>query len=115
MEPSQLILSTLILIIPSLAAFFASIYYVSKKNNLISKFLLLGSFLICGILNFIVYLMPYLIQENVISSEKVMIPTLTIASIGFIIFFISFFFHIRKIVKDEKIKIDINELNNIGK
>jgi len=115
MKTTELIISTLVLIIPSLAALFASIYYVIKKNNLISKFLLLGTILISGILIFIVYIMPFLIEENIISSENVMMPTLVIASIGFITFFISFFFHILKIVKDEKEKHIINEFNSIGK
>ncbi|MFY0631477.1 MAG: hypothetical protein JXR05_13925 [Flavobacteriaceae bacterium] len=115
MKTEELILTTIILIVPNLLALIASIYYVKKKNNLISKFLLAGSFLMFITFCFIFYVMPSLRNNNIIQNDDFMVVSLVMASIGYMTFFITFFFHIRKIVKIEKIRNDKDELENIGK
>lgn len=114
MKTTELFLVSIILIIPTLLAFIASILYVKRKNTIISKFLLLGSFFILATLTFVFYIVPTLTRSGYSYSNEFLILAVVSGSIGYISFFITFFFHIQKILKEDKLKNDKDELNNIG-
>lgn len=112
METNQLLLVTIILIIPTLIGFIGSVIYVKKKNTIINKALLFGSFLMLATLIMIFYLMPYLSRNHFGYNSSLQTLVLITGSVGYMTFFVTFFFHTRKIVKE--IKNDRDELDNIG-
>lgn len=115
MEISQLILTTIILLIPTFLAFVASIYYVKKKNNIVGKFLLLGSFLVLLTWIMLFYVNPYILENYPKYNNITDTLSMTSGAVGYFTFFISFFYLIRNSLKKEKLKFEKNELNNIGK
>lgn len=114
MKTTELLLVTIILIIPTALAFIASILYVKKKNTIVGKFLLLGSFFMLATFIFTFYILPSIHRDDFGYKQEFFTLAIVSASIGYISFFVSFFFHIRKILKDDQKKNGINELDNIG-
>lgn len=115
----ELLIQVFVIIIPTIFAFIGSVYYVRVKKTLISKFLFAGAFLLLITWLNIFFVDSYLRKLNPDpfprTFEYISIGT---ACLGYIVFFLSFFFLMKSLTKKEKEqkkKNDINNLDNLGK
>jgi len=110
----ELLIQIFVFIIPTILAFVGTIYYAKVKKTLISKFLLAGVFLLLITWLNLFFVDSYLKEiDPVAYSKSYEYISIGTVCLGYIVFFISFFFLMKSLSKKERQQEKENGINNI--